>query len=145
MDIKGVVAKLKLEAELSGQEQEQADKAPVPAVQIPLPTDTDGPVALPSQPATPDSKSRFRARKDNGQDQLSLSPPRPRFRYVPEYTNQRDVQFLADTEGGGADQGQLEEQLMNAFDNQLKSERDKLSHSDTGESAVRVGFKSGAV
>lgn len=88
-------------------------------------------------PAKPDS--RFRSKlKDKGNKQSLLQPghahAHARFRYVPAYTNQKDVQTI--------DKEELEKELSDEFNSQLQSERDRLSHAgEKVESAVRVGFK----
>lgn len=133
-EIKKVMAKLN---QADQQVKEPAAK-PLVAAQNP----PSAPVAVlqvvqKELPAKPDS--RFRAkRKDKGHKQSVLQTgharAHARFRYVPAYTNQKEVQTI--------DKEQLEKELSDEFNSQLQSERDRLSHAgEKVESAVRVGFK----
>ncbi len=98
--------------------------------------DVDSPVqgfrSLPASPQNP----RFRN---------VPAPKAPRFRYVPEYTGQQEIVPSEEDEKLKAQaKDQLAKELSDEFDNQLQSERDRLSNakrSASAASAMRVGYK----
>jgi len=129
-EIKKVVAKLN---QAEQQAKEPAVKPPVAAQKPPSSPVAVLAVVQKELPASPDARFRQK-RKNKGQKQLQPTHAHPRFRYVPAYTNQKDVHTI--------DKDQLEKELSDEFDSHLQSERDRLNHAgEKAVSAVRVGFK----
>lgn len=118
---------------------EQLSKVPAtkPIVLVQNPPSAALSVVQQELPAKPDSRFRSKS-KGKGQQQVLMQAgharTHARFRYVPAYTNQKEVQTI--------DREELEKELSDEFNSRLQSERDRLSQGgEKVESAVRVGFK----
>jgi len=133
-EIKNVMAKLNQPQQ---QAKDSAAKPPVAAQNPPSAPAVVLQVVQKELPSKPDSRFRSQ-RKDKGQQQGLMQAgharAHARFRYVPAYTNQKEVQTV--------DREELEKELSDEFNSQLQTERERLSQgAEKVESAVRVGFK----